>query len=156
VVYEYDVTSLRPGGGSWSLSDINALEIRVETDKEESVDGAWRIDLVSAQIGCTCQTYQMDMQMDFISVPAPTPRVLELRYSADIDTFVVEVWDMIAGTYRPRGVVLDSASLTTWSYTLTDNEYSGGSVRIRFVDRTQTAATSGTLTLEYARVATGG
>jgi hypothetical protein len=147
----YTVTALRPGGGSWSWTDVNALVLQVASDRNSGTDGTWRIDRAWAEVTYAA-TQSMSIQLDFGTLPSGTTQTLGLRYKTTGDTFSVQVWDGAAWT--TRGSTLSAASLAQWSYVLTAAEQNGGTPRIRFVDATPTGTTQGVLSLEYARVVT--
>lgn len=156
VVRSYDVTSARPGGGSWSWSDINNLELRIDTVQNSGggppQDGTWRVDHAFAEVTYQGQTYDTDVRMDFSGVPIGLGYQLELRYRTSGDTFNVQVWNGLSWT--TRGATLNSGTLDTWSYSLTASEYQLGSPRVRFVDNTPAGTTQGSLELDYVRVLT--
>lgn len=152
VLISYNVTTLRPGGGSWSAADLANLVTRVSTIKTGPTDGTWRLDHAYVEVKHVPATYAMSVQLDWTGVPSGVQRDLELDYRVSGDTFVVEVWD--GSTWNTRGSALTSATSTTWSYTLTTAEYLSGSPRIRFVDATPSGTTQGQLFLDYARVKT--
>ncbi|MBI2076996.1 MAG: type IV pilin [Euryarchaeota archaeon] len=154
VTIQYDITNARPGGGSWSWTDVNNLQGRVQTLKIGAFDGTWRLDRVWAEVTYSGPAaYSTDVQMDFAGVPSGTTQVLELRYRTTGDTFNVQVWD--GSAYRTCTGILNSAALATYTCSLTlPAEYQSGSPRIRFTDTTVGGATQGNLFLEYVRVKT--
>jgi hypothetical protein len=150
----YDVTALRPGGGSWTLTDIAGLQVQVRPMQQGGGQTAptWRVDRVWAEVTTQVYTYSTSVRLDWTGVPTGVIQSLELRYRATGDTFEVQVWDGAA--FATRGTPLNAATATTWTYTLTSAEYNGGAPRIRIIDATPTANTQGTLFLDYARVGT--
>lgn len=150
-VIAYDVTSRRPGGGSWTWTDLKDLEVQVEAFKNGGVDGTWRIDHAFLEVAHGDATYELKVDMGFTGIPAGS-HDLQLRYRVDSETFRVHVWD--GGSFNPRGATLDATSMTTWSYQLTGAEYNGGSPIVRFVDKDPSSTTQGNLKLDYVRVVT--
>jgi len=50
VTISFDVTGLRPGGGAWTWTELNDLEIQVRSSAVGGPDGTWRIDRVWAEV----------------------------------------------------------------------------------------------------------
>jgi hypothetical protein len=158
VTMTYDVTSIRPGGGSWGWTDVTNLEIVVLPVQQGSRDGTWRVDRVWADITFVSTTYTMSIRLDWTTAPTTgNSHTLDLRYSTTGDTFNVQVCTWVAGsctTWNTRGTALNSAGLTSWQYVLLATEKSGANVAVRFIDAAPTSAVQGTLSLDYARVMT--
>lgn len=150
VTINLDVTARRPGGGSWSWTDITNLQGALRLDQSGNRDGSWRVDRVWADVTYTPVTYSLAVDADIGAVPLATTQTLELNARVASDTFQVQVWD---GTgYTTRGATLNAASLATWSYQLTSAEYNGGTVKVRLVDVTPGGTTQATLQIDYLRV----
>ncbi len=147
----YNVTTLRPGGGSWTWSDLDDLEMQIKTQKSGGRDGTWKIDKVWAEIDTDGSTYQVDMVTDFVGVTAGSNYTLQMLYRVTGDTFDVQVYDN--GTWNTRGASLTAATATLWTYQLQGGEYNGGAPSVRFLDHTNDA-TQGTVILDYIRVVT--
>lgn len=140
----------RPGGGSWTWADINALSVQVTALRSGAGDGTWRIDYAWIEVDYNPgNVYNLDIQFDFSGVPAAGTQTLELRYAASSDTFQVWVWD--GSTYRVRGSNLNAATMSHWSYVLTASEYNSGAPRIRVMD-TIAGASAASLQIDYLRV----
>lgn len=157
VTMTYDITSIRPGGGSWSWTDITNLEGVVGLVQQGSRDGTWRVDRVWAEVTFTTTTYSMSIRLDWTGIPTGVTQNLDLRYATTADTFNVQVCTWVAGacsTFNTRGTTLNAAGLTTWQYTLLPTELSAGKIAIRFIDVTPSGTAQGNLNLDYARVQT--
>lgn len=156
-VLSYDITNLRPGGGAWSWTDINNLELTVTTDRQGAQDGTWRADQLHLQVGYI-PGYTMAVEFRWSNLPAGTSQTLQLNYRTAVDTFSVQVFDPTAnngiGAFQTRGLLLSSPTLVPWSYAMTAAEYNNGNPRILFVDSTPTGATQGNVFIEYARINT--
>ena len=156
-VKTFDVTALRPAAcaAAWTWACINSIETSIQPVKVASADGTWRVDFVTVEV--TFASAQTAVQFDFTGVPAGAvgTRNVQLSYSTALDTFNVQVYDWVAGTWSTPCATLNSAGLTSWTCVLSANQYSAGLglVRIRFADVAPTTAPVGVLTLEYARVA---
>ncbi len=153
----FNLLALRPGGGTWTSTDINNVEIEIQSQKSGSIDGTWRIDQAYLLVG-TIPGYGMDIEFRWTNLPAGTTQTLALNYRTTTDTFSVQVYDPTAsggvGAFTTRGTTLSSATLTPWSYVMTANEYNNGSPRIRFVDTNPAGGTQGNVFIDYARVGT--
>lgn len=147
----YDITAVRPGGGSWSWSDITNLQGVLRLEQPGGRDGTWRVDRVWVDVTSITSTYSTSVRMDWSAVPAGVTHNLELRYRASVDTFTLEVWNGLA--YTNRGT-LSSTTATTFTYTMTVAEYNAGAPRIRITDNSPTGTTQANLYIDYARVAT--
>jgi flagellin-like protein len=153
--YGYDLSLLRPGGGSWSWTDINNLEARVNPVLNSGRDGTWRVDKVWVEVSGT--TYALDARFGFTGVPAGTTQSLNLAYRTAGDTYTLAVCQdalTTCGAWTTRGTALTSTTLVQWVYQLTPAEYNGGAPRIRIQDATPTSPTQGTLDLDFVRVVT--
>lgn len=148
-VYTLDATTLRPGGGSWSWSDIAALEARAVPLATGSRDGTWRVDRVWLEV--SSPAYTETIEVSWTGVPAGT-HALQLSARTVGETFRVQVWDGTA--WNTRGAALASDSLTPWVYTMTAAEWQSGAPRLRFVDVLPTSPVQGTLHLDYVEVVT--
>jgi FlaG/FlaF family flagellin (archaellin) len=151
-VLAYDITSLRPGGGSWTWTDINNLEGRFLPDRSGGPAPAWFIDHAFVEVVYTGPAYDLEARVDFSNVVLGNQYAVEMRYSAVGDSFRIQVWD--GTTWVQRAAVLNSPSLTIYSTPLTANEFAAGSPRVRFVDSTPQGSVQGVLNIEYLRVAT--
>lgn len=150
--YTQDVTADQPMG--WAASDVNALTVRLEVTNSP-VNRYAGVDHVYVTLQYTTApttTYRMDITMDVGSIPEGTGQVLQLRYHALDDAFRVQVWD--GSSYVTRGVTLNAATSTSWSYTLGASEVLSGTVRLRFVDVAPAGTSQGHLFLDYVRVVT--
>lgn len=153
----YDVTAIRPGGGSWSWTDITNLEGVVHLIQQGTRDGTWRVDRLWADVTFATTTYSMSIRLDWTTVPSGLVQSLDLRHSVVGDTYNVQVCTWVLGsctTWNTRGSTLTATSLTTWSYTLLASELSGNKVAVRFIDATPSGTVQGNLNLDYARVVT--
>lgn len=154
---EWDVTnpSEHPlGNSSWTESDLEVLELRITPDLMGPTDGTWRVDRAWTDVSGSTTTYSLSVQGDFADVPAGT-HSLEMEYRVAGDTYDVQVWDWTNGVWNTRGATLDQTTATTWSYTLTADEYDGvdDRVRMRYLDRTD-GTTQGELHVDYLWVVT--
>jgi FlaG/FlaF family flagellin (archaellin) len=153
----YDITSLRPGGGAWSWSDLAKLQAAVTLVQTGSRDGTWRVDHVYATVTSVASIYTADVRLDWTGVPASADASLELRYRAVGDQFSVQAWDWVTNSYRTLlpSPALSSSSATVYVTPLGLTETSvTGAVRIRIVDASPAGTVQGILYLDYARVAT--
>ncbi|HET6399045.1 MAG TPA: hypothetical protein VFH47_05775, partial [Candidatus Thermoplasmatota archaeon] len=148
----YDITTLRPGGGAWSWTDLNALEARILTVAQGAADGTWRVDRVWMEVTYTATVHSMNVEFTWSGVPAGGTKTLELRHRVSGDTFVVQVWD--GATWNTRAPSLTGASLSIYQYQLTNAELNAGAPRVRFLDANPTGTAQGLLFLEYARITT--
>ncbi len=135
---------------SWSWTDIESGQIEVKSKTQDN-----KVDLYTDstwfRITADGTGYTMNIEMDFLSVPAAIQYDLELNYWVQgSENFDVEVWNGTA--WNQRGATLGDPSWTTWSYRLTDNEYNGGVPKLRFMDEDPLAGTSSKLHLDYVRV----
>jgi hypothetical protein len=153
----FDVTADRPGGGSWSWTDINNLQVSVQPNKVGTRDGTWRLDLASATVQSTA--YTGTETLDWTGVPAGTSgtHYLDLSTSgAAVENWNVNVWNWVTASYTPRGT-LSAAGATQFSYLLAANEYQAGpgNVRIQLTDAVPGDSTGpNSLGVDYARVDT--
>ncbi len=149
---EYNVTTLRPGGGAWSVSDISDLEIEVDASGSSHpvFTAEYHIDHVYAEVkyrpaGGTAYNMNIHASVDGLS---GSTHVLDLRYRASQDTFELHVWD---GSQWNKRADLTASTSTRLTYTLTPTEVDSGTVELRFIDST-TGTSQGTLFLGYLRV----
>lgn len=149
-VVSYDVTSLRPGGGAWSWSDLSNLDVRVNPVLRTARDGTWEVDRVWVEV--SSPAYTMDGRLGFSGVPAGTTHGLQMAYRVTGDAFTVQLWD--GASWTTRGAPLDATVLTPWSYALTPAEYNGGAPILRLLDATPNGPDQGVVYLDYARVST--
>ncbi len=147
---EWIVTSARPGGGSWTWTDIQDLEVRLTSIRAGATGETWRVDQAWVEVAFT-PAYTLDVTMDLAGVPDGSSETLELVYRTAGETFEVQVWN--GASYTTRGT-LSSASVATFTHALTTAEYNGGAPRIRLVDLTPTSTTQGSLLLDTVRVVT--
>lgn len=153
----FDITGLRPGGGTWSVTDTQNLEALVIQIQQGGNSGTWRVDRVWMEVTTSTNSFSTDIQMGWTGVPAGLSQNLELLYRVTGDTFVVQVCQdalSTCGTWTTRGVALTATGSTPWTYVLTTAEYNAGAPRIRFLDSNPTGAVQGFLYLDYARVST--
>lgn len=152
----YNVTNLRPGGGSWTWTDITNLELLAKSSRVGTTDGTWRIDQALVTVGAVA-SHRLDVRFDWTGVPAGAAgtHILQISQSVSADTFNLQVWNWATSTFVNRGT-LSSPTLATFSYTLTPNEYNSGTgaVRIQFTDATPSGTSQGVLRVDYARVTT--
>lgn len=143
--YYVDVT----GDRTWTPTNLANVQVqfqRLSSQQNINVD-----HLFLRVTYTTTPVWDSEAVVDFQAVGGTGNRNLELEYAAAGDTFAVQVWDWTAGQYNTRGVPLDQASLTAWTYPLTATEFDGSNkVRFRIVD--VATASQGTLQLDYARV----
>ncbi|HUR61596.1 MAG TPA: type IV pilin N-terminal domain-containing protein [Candidatus Thermoplasmatota archaeon] len=157
VTMNYDISALRPGGGTWSWTDVANLQGAVLMTQSGTRDGTWRVDRVWVDVTSVTTTYGMNVAMGFPSVPSGSSQTLDLKYRVTGDTYNVQVCQdglPTCLTWTTRGVTLTGTGPTTWTYGLTTAEYNLGSPRIRFTDVSPTGTTQGNLFLDYVRVAT--
>jgi FlaG/FlaF family flagellin (archaellin) len=152
VTMNYDISSLRPGGGSWSWADITNLQGVVDLVQQGSRDGIWQVDRVWVDVTSSTITYSTDVRMDFTGVPAGTYQTLELQYWVTGDTFTVQVWNGAA--YVNHGVALTASGSTYWSTALSAPEYNGGAPRFKIIDVNPTGTVQGNVLLDYVRMST--
>lgn len=156
----YDISDKRPGGGTWSWTDIANLQGVVSLFQSGGRDGTWRVDRVWVDVTSSTTTYAMNIAMGFPAVPAGSGvHTLDLRYHVTGDTFYVEMcqdpaivspcltWTRLTST------PLTSAGAASWTYTMTATEYASGP-RIRFTDANPTSTVQGHLYLDWVRVDT--
>ncbi|MES2155634.1 MAG: type IV pilin N-terminal domain-containing protein [bacterium] len=157
VTMNYDISSLRPGGGSWSWTDISNLQGVVNLVQSGSKDGTWRVDRVWVDVTSVTTTYTTSIQFGWTGVAAGTTHTLDIKHRVTGDTFNVQVCQdalVTCVTWTTRGSTLSSGSSTTYTYALTTLEYNAGAPRIRFTDVSPTGTTQGNLFIDYARVDT--
>lgn len=157
VVVGYDVTGLRPGGGSWSNADLANVEGVVHLIQQGGNSGSWRVNRIWLEATSAFNTFDANVELSWTGVPAGATQTLDLRYRTTGDTFNVQVCQdatVPCGTWATRGTALSAAGATSWTYVLTAAEYNSGAPRIRIVDVTPAGNTQGYLYLDYARVAT--
>lgn len=151
-----DVTSDR---ATWTWGDISNLEVVATyiqqnnnaVGQDDGID--IRVDSLRVHVTTSATVYNLNVQMNFTAVPGGSAHVLELRYQTSVDTFKVQV-QQSGGSWVDRGTTLSSPStLSTWTYTLTNDEYQSGSPKIRIVDSTSSTS-QGQILLDYVRVAT--
>lgn len=145
----YDITSLKPGGGSWSISDLNALEFQIR-GQGQTGNADWYID--HAYVEVTYQTpsqtvYDMNIHATVDGLSGST-HILDLEHRASQDTFELHVWD---GSQWNKRADLTATSSTRLTYPLDASEVAGGTVQLKFVDAT-TGPSQGSLFLDYVRV----
>lgn len=160
VVRVFDITGARPGGGSWTWTDINNLEILVQPGKGTNAarDGTWRADLVSVDV--TANTFSAKERLEWTSLAtSSTNHYLEIKGTgASDETFNINVCQAPAfTTCVTRGTIVGTGSTTT-TYLLLGSpaEYqtSGATrVRVEIVDNAADAVQS-TFSLDYARITT--
>ncbi len=150
-IVSHNATTDRPGGGSWTWSDLANLEARINTQKSGGRDGNWQIDKVWAEIDTDGTTYQLDMVTDFAGVTAGSNYTLQMLYRVAGDTFDVQVYD--SGVWTTRGAALTATTATLWTYQLQGAEYNAGAPSVRFLDHTNDG-TQGSITMDYIRVVT--
>lgn len=152
----YDVTALRPGGGTWSWADLNNLQVRVTPTKTGARDGTWNVDNVLASV-TYAPTYGMTAQLGFGTVHAGATHTLELEYHvAAGSTFNVQVATGCSPTctWATVGSPLTSTSLATFTHIFSAAQASAGyAVRIVTPSASQDTTPS-QIYLDYARVAT--
>ncbi len=139
------------GDRTWTTTDITDMRIRLErlsvnTNFAHADMDAFYIRVTYGLIGGS----SLDVEFRFDAVPGGISHQVELEYRRANDDFDVRVWD--GATWVKRGIVLNQGSATVWTYSLTNDEYNGGTVRIQFVDRTPGGASTGQLLLDYARI----
>lgn len=157
VTMTYDVTALRPGGGSWGWTDISNLQDRITPVKNGGGrDGTWRVDRAWVEVTYQPPTvYSMNVELTFDGVIAGT-HYLDLQYrKTGTDTFQLQVWDWIASAWNTRAT-LDSSTATNVTYLLTSNEFAGvnPSVKVRVVDAAPGDASQARAYFDWARVIT--
>jgi len=158
ITITYDITALRPGGGSWTLTDVQNLQPVVHLIQNGN-HGTWRVNFLYVQVSYISTTYSLNIRADW-NTAAPitgTTYTLDLKYRlTGGDTFTVKVWNGTA--FNARGSILDSTISTTWSYVLTAAELKGTGTtaapapRIQFLDNNPSSIVQATLFLDYARV----
>ncbi len=151
---EYDITNLRPEGGSWTWTDIENLEVIVTALKNTNPNRSFDLFWARADVGHegSVTTYALDIENTFTNVPSAAQHDLELRYQATGDTFTLQVWNPSTSQWSTKSPTLSATSLTTWSTTLSEAEYANGEPTLRFVDNTPNGETQGTLDIDYLRV----
>lgn len=151
----YDVSAARPGGGSWSWTDINNLEVRITPVKSGSRDGTWQVDHATADV-TYAPTYGMTIQLGFGTVQSGATHTLQLEYhiGAGSNSYNVQVATGCspACVWTNQAPVLSSTTLATYSHVFTAAEVSAG-YQVRIVSATQDLSQSQVF-LDYARVAT--
>lgn len=143
------------GNGSWSASDVEALELRISPVAQGAADGTWSVDYARAVATGQTQFESLEVEAEFSGVPNGALHQLELEYSIADETFDVQVWDWNASAWKTRGQTLIQGQPTEWTYRLTDDEYdpNNSQVLIRFID-TSDGSTKGSLSLDYLWVVT--
>lgn len=149
----YDVTAVRPGGGSWTWTDVAALELRVVPAKQGSRDGTWQVDHAFVDV-VYAPLHGMSVEASFGAVPSGASRTLELEYrvGGPSDRFDLQVATGCAPTCTwTTRATLSATAPTPLTYAFTPGEASAG-FRVRFVSSAQDTVAS-QLLLDYLRVA---
>ncbi len=143
----FDIT-----GTGRSLADIQNLEIRIERLSVNTNFAHADLDAAYLRVTYSLSGSSMEVDFQFNNVPGGLSHQVELEYRVVNDDFTVSVWD---GTvWVKRGLVLNQGSPTVWTYTLTPDEYNGGTVLVKFRDKTPGGATPGQILIDFARVRT--
>ncbi len=158
-VFSFDVSNLRPGGGSWTWTDIQNIEVIVTPrivfspppGPGVAPDGDWLLDAAWVEV-THGPGYDMDIQLDWNGVTNAATHTLELNYRVALGEFQVEVWDGVA--WNPRVAdPLTATSFTKWSTGLSAAEYNSGDPLIRIASKNTQPSQQGTVTIDYARIA---
>lgn len=151
-ILTYDVSALRPGGGVWTWTDLQNLEIVVK--RVATGSRTYQLDQAFVSVG---PTYSAVEQLDWTGVPVGLVRYLEIGYSgAALENVNVNVYNWVTSSYTTRGT-LTSAGVAQLAYLLTAAEYQvlGGNVRIQLVDDNVADLTGPqSYLIDYARVTT--
>ena len=108
-----------------------------------------KVDNVAINIASSTN-YRYEVEFTTSSVPSATTHYLEISYKVNSENCRLEIWD---GTSFNLETTLTSATSTTYSCTLTTNEYNGGNVRVKYVDVTQSSdITQNSVDILYHRV----
>lgn len=136
--------------GTWSLSDLSNLAVRVTypTDSTSDVD----VDQVYLALTYTTTptTFNTEAQVSFVNVPNLDTQVFQMRYKVTGDTFLL--YALTGGVERQCPGVLNAASYAVFTCTLTAAEYASGSPVLRIKDATPAGTTQGIVNIEYARM----
>lgn len=143
----YDVTSDQ---GSWSWSDIQTLEIRVEYQKSGGTDAVtFYIDAMWVVVSTPGTPGVLDATASFDPLPVGSAGLLEIGYQVIADTYHVEVWDGAA--WNSRGPMTSTApELFTYVLTAAERDLPGGP-EIRIQDNTPGTA-NGSIRIDFIRV----
>lgn len=146
----YNVTSLVPGGGSWTLSKINDLQVEINGIKSGGRDGTFRIDHVYAEVAYTNPDHEMDIDVVFTGVPSGVQHILQIEHRVSDEEFRVHMFD---GTQFTIVGTLTSTTTTTFEHTLTSGQYNGGAPEIRFTDAATNDPVQGSIAIDFIRIA---
>ncbi len=145
--YYTDVTSDRT---TWTWTNIESAQVEIKSKTQDNKVDLYT-DTVWYRITADGTGYTMNVEMDFLAVPAAIQYDLELTYWVEgSESYRVQVWDGAA--WNNRGAALTDPSTTAWEYRLTADEYNGGAPKIRFVDDDPLSGTAGKLHMDYIRV----
>ncbi|MEA3165320.1 MAG: Archaeal Type pilin, N-terminal [Thermoplasmata archaeon] len=158
-VRTFDLTTLRPGGGSWSWTDVNNFETAIQpVQSGAGRDGTWRVDHVQLQVISVTSpaAYTGIAQLDWTGIVAGSAHYVDIGYTGAADeSFVVNVWDWSTSTFNTRSPQLSATTLSQYVYLMTASEVSGsGQVRLRIADFNPVDTTLSTVNLDYARIDT--
>ncbi len=151
----FDVTNLRPGGGTWQWADMEDIEVRVlpivkhDATNGYDNDGKFRIDHVEVEFSYA-PGYDSDVTFQFVGASAGPTITLEIRADTQGEAYRVSVKE---GTeWNARSTALQTSTMASWTTTLTIDEWNLGSPEVRIEALQESAATD--LEIDYLRVST--
>ncbi len=151
----YNVTNLRPGGGTWTWDDMKDIEIRVipvvkhDATNEYDNDGKFRLDHVEVVFNYE-PGYDSDVEFQFTGASAGPSIRLEIRADTQGEAYRVSIKE--GASWNSRSTEMKSTDMADWSTTLTIAEWNTGNVEVR-IEALQTAAPTD-LEIDFLRVAT--
>lgn len=164
------VTETRSTDGAWATqtaaglvsSDVASghtyhLRIDIGFQSTRSLTSGIGFNADNISLAVTPRDYEADGELRLTSVPTGTTHTLELRARTSAETFTAQVWNGAGWTTRGT-VAAASPSWDVISYGLTQAEWNGGTVRVRFLATgSGVDAVPDVLSVEYLRiVSTGG
>ncbi len=145
----WDVTSFR----SWTGADIGNLKVQGHFKMQGGDSTDYYVDSLRVRVTASSTIYELDAQMNFTAVSGGAFHDLQIQYQTSVNPFLVEV-QQSDGSWVQRGATLTSPTvMTSWSYTLTPDEYQGGGPKIRIVESGSPTA-QGSINIDYLRVRT--
>ncbi len=144
-----------PNPSSAVLATASEVESSAQTDKTYIATASGNFNrgsgIVAVWNKSSSETTELLAQFNTTGIRSTGEDTLVIRYNltSSDDTFGLWMWNFTASDWTQRGT-LDQTSVSFFNYTLTSDEKSGGTVRIRFNDTSDSGSTD--LSIDYQLV----